>query len=117
MNNRGFFYTWETVNIPLVFEPKGCLNDYKHIVVSIKQSGIIQIDKTEDELGIDTENDTITINLDQEETSKFKGGDEKTPKTADIQVNIYYNNKERDVSRRKSINVYDNLYKKVIDDA
>lgn len=111
------FYTYETVDIPLVFEPDGCLENYKHIIVSIKQKGSVQIDKAEDALGIDIENNTINVSLSQEETAQFKGGTETNPKTAEIQVNIYYTNTDRDVSTKKTINVYDNLYEKVIDSA
>ncbi len=110
------FYKYETIDIPLKFTPTGVLNNYKHIVVSIIQNGIIQIDKTEDDLSIDINEDTITISLSQEETGKFSGGDENNPKMAKIQVNIYYENKERDVSTVGIIDVYDNLYKKVIED-
>lgn len=111
------FYTYETVEIPLVFEPEGILEDYRHIVVSLRQNSTgTQIDKSENELGIDVENNTISIYLTQEETAKFVGGDEQNPSYAQIQVNIYYENTERDVSGVKSIKVYNNLYKKVITD-
>ena len=110
------FYTYETVELPLTFTPSGVLEDYKHIVVSIVQDDLVQIDKTEDDLSIDVANDSIVINLTQEETAKFRGGSEKAPKTAHVQVNVYYNNTTRDVSIVKDINVYNNLYKKVITD-
>lgn len=108
------FYRYETVDIPLVFSPTGVLEGYEHIIVSLCQAGI-QIDKTEDDLTIDVENDTITLSLSQEETSQFLGGDNNNPRKADIQVNIYYNNSERDVSTLGSIDVYNNLYGKVIE--
>ena len=110
------FYKYETVDIPLKFTPAGVLEDYSKIVVSIAQSGMIQINKNESELSIDVNEDTITLSLSQEETAKFSGGDENNPKIAKIQVNIYYENKERDVSTVGTIDVYDNLYKKVIED-
>ena len=110
------FYTYETVDIPLKFEPEGVLEGYRHIVVSLSQSGI-QIDKTEEELGIDVAEDLINISLSQEETAMFNGGDKNNPKQVLIQVNIYYDNTDRDVSCIESIDVYDNLYKKVINDA
>lgn len=109
------FYKYETVDIPLKFTPTGVLEDYSKIVVSILQSGIVQIDKTEEDLLIDVNEDTITLSLSQEETGKFFGGQD-TPSKAKIQVNIYYENKERDVSTVGTIDVYDNLYKKVIED-
>ena len=109
------FYRFETIDIPLEFTPEGVLNNYKHIVVSIAQDGIVQIDKTEDDMIIDVENDKIIVSLSQEETGKFISGNEKVAK-AKIQVNIYYENSERDVSAVETIDVYDNLYKKVIAD-
>lgn len=102
-------YRYETATLPLKFKPTGVLNDYKHIIVSIAQNGI-QVDKDENDLTIDTTNDTITLSLTQEDTGKFKS------QRAEIQVNIYYNNEERDVSTRGAVVFLDNLYKKVIDD-
>lgn len=109
------FYRYETVEIPLVFSPSGVLEGYEKIIVSVNQAGLTQIDKTEEDLDIDIENDTITLKLSQEETGKFAGGDNNNPRKAQIQVNIYYNNTERDVSTIGSIDVYNNLYSKVID--
>lgn len=111
------FYTYETVDIPLVFTPEEVLQDYRHIVVSLKQDDVIQINKTEEELGIDVEHGTINISLSQEETAQFKGGSQNNPRQILIQVNIYYNDTDRDVSTIKSIDVYDNLYKKVMPSA
>ena len=102
-------YRYETATLPLKFTPSGVLNDYEHIIVSIAQNDI-QIDIHENDLTIDTANDTITVNLTQEQTGQFK------PAKADIQVNIYYQDTERDVSTCGSIVVLDNLYKKVIND-
>ena len=110
------FYRFETIEIPLKFTPAGVLTDYKHIVVSIAQEGMTQIDKTEEDLIIDTEEDTIVLSLSQEETGRFAGGDNNSPRQAQIQVNIYYESTERDVSTVGTIDVYNNLYKKVIAD-
>ena len=111
------FYRYETVDIPLIFTPSGVLEGYESIVVSVAQDGVIQIDKTSEDTGlnIDTATDTITLSLSQEETGKFIGGDSNSPRKAQIQVNIYYNNNERDVSTVGNIDVYNNLYDKVIE--
>lgn len=109
------FYTYETVEIPLEFTPNGVLQDYSHIVVTIRQEGVVEINKTENDLGIDVENNVINLSLSQEETSKFIGGNGKTKRVAEIQVNIYYTNTNRDVSSVEYIDVYDNLYKRVIE--
>ena len=109
------FYRYETVDIPLKFTPSGVLENYKHIVVTISQDGMIKINKTEDNLSIDVNEDLITLSLSQEETGKFGGG-KTTPRQADIQVNIYYESTERDVSTIGTIDVYENLYNQVIND-
>lgn len=109
------FYRYETVEIPLQFTPQGVLQNYRHIVVSIAQDGMVQINKTENEIVVDTEQDLIVLSLTQEETGKFASSG-TSPRQAKIQVNIYYESTERDVSTVGYIDVYDNLYKKVIAD-
>ena len=103
------FYRYETAGITLNFTPTAVLEDYEKIIVSLRQNGNIQIDKDESELGIDVENGTILINLSQEETGKFEGNSKIL-----VQVNIYYDDESRNVSTIGEIQVYDNLYKKVI---
>lgn len=103
------FYRFETVDIPIVLSPEGVLDGYKHIVVSLKQRNV-QIDKNEDDIGIDMENNTLNIHLSQAETSQFSKG------KAEIQVNIYYETTERDTSAIANIEVLENLYKQVITD-
>lgn len=103
------FYRFETVDIPIILSPEGVLDGYKHIVVSLKKNNL-QIDKTEEEIGIDIENNTLNVSLSQEETSQFSKG------KAEIQVNIYYETKERDTSAIANIEVLENLYKQVIED-
>lgn len=104
------FYRFETITLPLKFTPTGILDDYKHIVVSISQNGVLQINKDEDDLTIDPSTDTITFSLSQEETGYF------IPGRAYMQVNIYYNDSNRNVSTQAAIDIYDNLYNKVIAD-
>lgn len=101
------FYVWETKPLTIRFTPEGVLDSYEHIIISIEQGGII-VNKTESEMEVDTIAGTITLNLSQEETGKFRKGN------ALIQVNIYYDFAERDVSKQATIEVRDNLYKKVI---
>lgn len=102
-----YFYVYETKPLVISFDPSNVLQDYKHIIVSIEQSGII-INKTEEDMDIDTETGKITLNLSQEETGRFHKGE------ALVQVNIYYEFEERDVSKQGKIEIRDNLYKKVI---
>ena len=110
------FYTYETIEIPITFTPSGVLENYRHIVVSIVQEDIARIDKKDEDLSIDVANDTVVVNLSQEETALFRGGSDNQPKKAQVQVNVYYDNTTRDVSIIKYIDIYNNLYKKVIND-
>lgn len=114
--NRPYFFVYETVDIPLLFEPTGCLNNYDKIVVSLAQFGNTILEKWDNVLGIDAENDRINMSLSQEETAMFTGGKKGSPKTVDIQVNIYYENDERDTTFNETIDVYDNQYKEVMTD-
>ena len=102
------FYIYETTSLTLKFTPTEILDDYKHIIISIAQ-GKTQLNINENDLEIDTTNDTITFSLSQEETGLFEPG------KAYIQVNIYYESTERNVSTCSAIDICDNLYKKVID--
>lgn len=105
------FYIYETETLSIHLNKENVLNDVKHIIVSIVQKNPkMQIDKKEEELGLDLENSIINVSLSQEETSQFKVGE------AEVQVNIYYNNSERDVSSKGKIEVRDNLYRQVITD-
>lgn len=101
------FYQWETVDLPLKLSREGALNDVKSVVVSIKQGSNL-IEQNEETLGIDAENDTINMHLSQEETAQFKTG------AAYIQVNLYYENTERDTSAQASIEVKGNLHKELM---
>lgn len=106
-----YFYAWETKTLSIGLKNKQgeydpeILNDYKEIIISIKQPSC-QIDIRE--VDVDTEQGILSIHLDQEQTSIFKKG------KARIQVNIYYNNEERDTSVEGEIEVRENLYQKVM---
>ncbi len=103
------FYIYETVTFPITFTPEGVLQEYKHIVVSLSQ-GVTIVNKTENELTIDADNDRIDVSFSQEETANFVEGE------AIMQVNIYYENTERDVSTQAPIEVRDNIYRQVIEE-
>ena len=106
------FYQWETDNFEIILEDDdgnpvpGVLDDVKEVVVTIKQGDIEEIWFTDD-LGLDTANSVINLPLSQTQTGRFEGD-----KTAKIQVNILYNDSERDVTAKGKIDVYDNDYKK-----
>ena len=105
------FYIYETETLVLKILREEALKGFKEVVVSIYQntSGA-EINRLSSELGIDEENDTVTISLSQEDTALFKPG------KALIQVNIYYDNTERDVTTMAEIEVKNNLYRRVITD-
>lgn len=101
-----YFYVYETVTFPIQLSDPDALQDSEKVVVTISQKSV-KLDKENPSL--DKETGRITLYLNQEETAMFK------PKsTADIQVNIYYENGERDVTNTAKIRVLDNLYKKVM---
>lgn len=106
-----FFYTYETVDLPIVFQNKSVLNNYQKIMISLRHTATMeQLDLDAAQYcDINTSTGTITLHLSQEHTGMFHKG------TVELQVNIVYQNGERDVSKKVKIEVYDNLHKKVIE--
>ena len=102
------FYIYETKHIPLKFKREGILANLKTVIVSINQLDV-QINKNQDEVSVDVDNNIIHVYLSQEETGKFQ-----PDRSGKMQVNLYYEDEERDVSVEIDVKVYDNLYKKVI---
>lgn len=109
-----YFFIYETVDFPLKLSFKDTtiegkvLDNYSKVVVSLSQ-GKELLEKSED-LGIDTENDIINLHLTQEETALFKPN-----RQVSLQVNIYYEDTERDTSFETFIDVYDNLHKEIME--
>lgn len=101
------FYQWETTDLSLRISRAGALADIKNVIVSILQGNIL-IEKEKDDLGLDEENDIINLHLGQEETGKFNPG------TAHLQVNLYYENTERDTSAQVDVQIRANLHKEVM---
>lgn len=110
--NNGF-YQWETADLEIIIEdddgnPKaGVLDNLKDVVVSISQGPGKQEDWHLDELGIDAAASTVNLHLTQQKAGKFSGD-----APAKVQVNILYNNGERDVTVKGTIDVFSNLYRK-----
>lgn len=103
------FYIYETKpltikllqdNLPVVLE------DYREIIVTIKQlmSGAV-IEKTSKDLDVTPEEGKIVLELSQEDTASFGVGE------ALIQVNVLYEDSERDVSTQGKLKIKDNLHK------
>lgn len=102
------FYMWETADLAITLTGDGNpLEDYSKVVVSIYQP-YGRVDLTDDSLGIDVDAQTINVHMTQEQTGKFKAG------TAEIQVNVYYSDTERDTSAKGVLTVYDNLYRQAM---
>ena len=102
------FYIWETADLEVSVTGEGNpLEGYEDIVVSIAQPGR-ELHLTGDELGIDVDAQTVNVHLAQEQTGRFKAG------TAEIQLNVYYSDTERDTSAKGKLDVYDNLYRQVM---
>lgn len=106
-------YTYTTPSFTISFKEAGVLTDYEKIVVSLKQDGVAQIDKND--LEVDLENETITVVFTQEDTGKLDGGSPEEPTTANLQVNIYYEDEDRNCTSIQTLDVIDNLYQGVID--
>lgn len=107
-------YTYTTPSYTISFKESNVLTDYNKVVVTLKQDGIAQIDKFNDDLDIDSEEDTITVEFTQEETGKLYGGKKDNPNYAELQVNIYYEDEDRNSTSTENIKVYSNLYEDVI---
>ena len=104
------FYQYETADLRLTIDDgQGGtpLEGYDRIVVSIRQARA-RLDLTGDDLGVDVPASTINVHLTQEQTGAFEAA------PAQVQVNVYYSDSERDVTAKGEVKVLDNLYKQVI---
>lgn len=108
------FYQFETFDFTIRVKRKGeesspgILEGFKEIVVSFEQNGMDLLNITDAELGIDVEESTIGVHLTQENTGAMNPG------TVKVQVNVYFEDTERDVTGKGKVKVKDNLYKKVM---
>ena len=107
------FYQYTTANIPLKLEycdgTSGVLEGYKDIKVTLSQAGVT-LTKGLDELGVDIDEDTVILPLKQYETGLF------ATMACEVQVNIFYEDKERDASTMGKIMVKKNLYKEIMNE-
>ena len=106
------FYIYETKPLKILLKrngekAEGILEDYKKIIVTIKQDGTV-IEKTGNSVEADVEESTVSIYLSQQETAIFKPG------SAQIQVNVLFEDTERDTSSQGIIHIMDNLHKEVM---
>lgn len=112
---RAGFYIWETKPITFALtrcgEPaEGALDDYKDIIVTISQAiGNVTVEKTGADLDVDPVAVTVGAYLTQDETGKFSVGE------ALVQMNILYEDSERDVTCQRAIEVWDNLHRRAME--
>lgn len=102
------FFIWESKPLIIQLEPEGVLDDAKNVIVSFHQMYGANIEKSGAEIMLDLEKTRIECYLSQEETSSFEVG------SAEIQVNILYEDSERDASCKGTLEVWDNLHKEVM---
>ena len=106
------FTQWTTEDLKIILEDdegnpvEGVLDDVKNLVVTITQGSVVENWFLED-IGLDQANSTINLPISQERSGRFEGD-----KTAKVQVNILYNDSERDATAKGKIDVFDNLYDK-----
>lgn len=111
--------TWTTAELDFVLRdetgevPEGLFDGLSEAVVSIVQGNVqgnAKLEKRGEDVGIDIENATLHVRFDQRETAKLQGGTRAKPKTADTQVNLYYEDTNRNATYETQLNVYRNLH-------
>lgn len=117
------FYQYETkdFNIYLRGEggevlPEHPLEGWNKVVVSLGQTQREKVALTassggesDDGISVDVENDLVAVHLSQEQSAKFNVGN------CQVQMNIYYDDHERDTSAQGAVEVKGNLHRRVID--
>ena len=107
------FFQWETADVKIMLVDQddnpipGILNGVKDVTASFVQ-GINSQHFHLEQLGVDPATSSIFVRFEQEQSAVFIKG------KAEVQVNIYYDNAERDTSLKGVINIYDNLYKRIM---
>ena len=111
------FYIWETYPLTITVSDADAqhgdpspLVDVDSVVVSFRQ-GTKSVHLSGNRLSLDASDGTIGLELSQAETGKFVQG------TVDVQVNLLYEDSERDTTAMGVLEARDNLYKKVMDHA
>ena len=100
------FYVYETKDVTITIFPPGALQDLKDCICSIVQAHI-KVEKTLADMTI--VGDSLKFHLSQEETALFCPG-----LPAYVQVNLYYEDTERDTTTTGMLEVMDNLHKAVM---
>lgn len=103
------FYIWETKTLYLQLKPETALDGFKDVIVTLAQewSGI-KVEKLTSDLVIKEDVGQINVHLTQKETGQF------VPGKVRIQVNLLYNDSERDTTVQGVVEARDNLHRKVM---
>lgn len=109
----GEFYIWETKDFNFQLEwqegSTGSLNDLKDAIISFQQGKVLlEKDISSPDVGIDADENIIFVHLSQTDTGSFVEGKVK------VQINLYYEDTERDATVKIELNVLDNLHKGVM---
>lgn len=107
------FYQWTTAKLLLIIGGENPLQDTRDILVSFVQ-GETELDFHKDDLEVDEEASTVTVSLSQEDTGSFRVDPNGTGKV-NVQVNVYYEDSDRDATGEGEITILRNLYKKVME--
>lgn len=102
------FYLFETKPLVIQLKPDGVLDGAKNVVITLQQMNGKKLEKSGQEVFIDPERTRVECFLSQEETAAFKVGRVR------VQINILYEDTERDVSCQGTLEVWDNLHKEVM---
>ena len=107
------FYQYETDDMQLRIEDAegqpaaGVLDGLTGAVVTIAQ-GCVRAEWGIDELGLDSENSIINLHMAQEQSGMFMPG------PAMVQVNLLYEDSERDTTTQAEVMVLQNLHRQVM---
>lgn len=94
-------------------KPVGIFDGIKEAIVTLSQGGgAIEKRLSDGEIGLDDEQAAVNVRFRQEDTARLQGGTSEKPKSADVQVNLYYHNTDRDVTHEAKVPVYRNLHAK-----
>lgn len=108
------FYQWETATLTIhIGGVKDVFVDTRDIVFSIMQ-GATELAFHKADLVIDEENNLVSAHLSQEDTGKFRVGPNGRGK-ASVQLNVFYDDAERDATGEGEITILRNLYRQVME--
>lgn len=103
------FYIWETKTLHLQLKPETALDGVKNVIVTLAQEWAgTKVEKSTSDLVIKEDVGQINVHLTQEETGQF------VPGKVRIQVNLLYNDSERDTTVQGVVEARDNLHRKVM---